>query len=323
MSRSFPPHHPYHRPLITVQDHDVLSGRGVNIALHPGNQRFRTLVTTRADENYCMSYSATEKKAVAEEIIKHIQSLDPPGRFLQRDGRGQITRGLNGPWTELTHSQAVKKTCQALRDCNRPDREGYAVGVAMPDDVAREAERLANSGMTSRQQAAATVAAEQASRTVGYSHPLPAYVTPQAAAAAAAAMDMSFKRDREEAFGTPTATSLDEDGRVSPSIENAAEWLKKQRTDEAAATAAAVAASADLNGYGQHHSDHVDAQVMASAAAVFHHQGAADLLQSSSSSKHEDEDDDHHHDDDDDDIGYQTHMALNADDVHQEGLNIL
>lgn len=196
MSRySYTPLH--QRPHIVVHDHDVLAGRGVNIALHPGNQRLRTLVTTRADDSFCTSYSATEKRAVAEEIVRHIKQLDPPGRFLKRDGRGQVSRGLSGPWEELTERDAVKKVCQALRDCNRLDRQGYAVGVAMPSDVVQAARHLQDTGLTGKQHAARAAA--------------------EVAAAQAAATIPSSKRDW---------------GRVSPSVENAAEWLKKQRTDE-------------------------------------------------------------------------------------------
>ncbi|KAL7484034.1 hypothetical protein ACHAW6_009676 [Cyclotella cf. meneghiniana] len=135
-------------------DNDVLCGRGVNIAAHPGNERFRTLITTRSDAAYCHTYSATEKRAVAEEIVRHINSLDPPGRFLKREGRGHVTRGLNGPWEELSHKEAVKKACQALRDCNRPDRETYALGVAAPDDVQAVAEERARSGISGKEYAA-------------------------------------------------------------------------------------------------------------------------------------------------------------------------
>lgn len=142
-----------------MTDNDVLSGRGVNIAAHPGNERFRTLVTTRADANYCDTYSATEKKAVAEEIVRHISSLDPPGRFLKREGRGQVSRGLNGPWEELSRREAIKKTCQALRDCNRGDRATYAHGVAAPEDVKAVAQELATSGVGLKERA--TKAAEE------------------------------------------------------------------------------------------------------------------------------------------------------------------
>mmetsp|Transcript_21730 Transcript_21730/g.39188 ORF Transcript_21730/g.39188 Transcript_21730/m.39188 type:complete len:455 (+) Transcript_21730:399-1763(+) len=155
MSMRYPPQHQqYSKPPIVVTDNDVLSGRGVNIAAHPGNERFRTLVTTRADASYCETYSATEKKAVAEEIVRHISSLDPPGRFLKREGRGQVSRGLNGPWEELSRREAIKKTCQALRDCNRSDRATYAHGVAAPTDVKEVAEELATSGLALKDRAA-------------------------------------------------------------------------------------------------------------------------------------------------------------------------
>jgi len=151
----------FNRPPIVVSDNDVLSGRGVNIAAHPGNERFRTLVTTRADDDYCEGYSAMEKKAVAEEIITHIASLDPPGRFLKREGRGQVSRGLNGPWEELSRKDALKKTCQALRDCNRSDRATYADGVQAPEDVKAVADEIATGataeGVTLKDRAARSV----------------------------------------------------------------------------------------------------------------------------------------------------------------------
>lgn len=202
------PHH--HSQQIVVHDHDVLSGRGVNIAHHPGNQRFRTLVTTRTDETYCASYSASEKRAVAEEIVRHIKDLKPPGRFLKREGRGQVSRGLQGPWEELTDKEVIKKTCQALRDCNRLDRQGYANGVAMPTDVVQSAQKRSELGLTGKQQAARAAA--------------------EAAAAQAAATIPE----------STTASSKRDWGRISPSVENAAEWLKKQRTDDSNAPAIAT-----------------------------------------------------------------------------------
>eukprot|EP00578_Thalassiosira_sp_NH16_P007083 CAMPEP_0181121886 /NCGR_PEP_ID=MMETSP1071-20121207/24996_1 /TAXON_ID=35127 /ORGANISM="Thalassiosira sp., Strain NH16" /LENGTH=446 /DNA_ID=CAMNT_0023206773 /DNA_START=363 /DNA_END=1703 /DNA_ORIENTATION=- len=153
MSQRYPPHQQFTKPPIVVTDNDVLSGRGVNIAAHAGNERFRTLVTTRADASYCEAYSATEKKAVAEEIVRHITTLDPPGRFLKREGRGQVSRGLNGPWEELSRRESIKKTCQALRDCNRADRATYAHGVAAPEDVKQVAQELATSGVALKERA--------------------------------------------------------------------------------------------------------------------------------------------------------------------------
>jgi len=168
--------------LITVHDHDVLSGRGVNIAHHSGNQRFRTLITTYHDESYCTSYSASEKRAVATEIITHIQALDPPGRFLKRLGKSQVSRGLHGPWQQLLDKEACKKTCQALRDCNRADRSGYADGVSRPLDVVAMAQKVSDTGLTTRERA--TVAAANAAT--------------DAALAAQKAASESLKRRRPE-----------------------------------------------------------------------------------------------------------------------------
>jgi len=147
---------------IVVHNHDVLSGRGVHIAHHPGNERFRTLVTSFTDKHYCTSYTVAEKKALAVQIIHHIRSLDPPGRFLKREGKAAASRGLAGPWQVLTERETIKKACQALRDCNRQDRVGYADGVKPPEDVKKIAENLSQSGLSVRERAvAAAVALER------------------------------------------------------------------------------------------------------------------------------------------------------------------
>jgi hypothetical protein len=160
-------HHHLLRAPVVVQDNDILCGRGVNIAQHPGNERFRTLVQARADDNYCESYSASEKKSVAEGIIEHLNKLDPPGRFLRRDGSGKKLRGLAGPWEVLNERDAIKKTCQALRDCNRSDRTGYAAAVETPEDVIEATTKRKASGLTNKQMAAARVAASQAAAQAG------------------------------------------------------------------------------------------------------------------------------------------------------------
>jgi hypothetical protein len=140
------------QPYIRVTDHDVLSGRGVNIAQHAGNERFRALIFSRHDVNYCHAYTTAEKRAIAEEIVGHIKSLNPPGRFLRRCGRSNRTiRGLDGPWEELTKDEAIKKTCQALRDCNRQDRTGYAASVSIPEDVSASKQARSVLGLTNKQ----------------------------------------------------------------------------------------------------------------------------------------------------------------------------
>jgi len=166
------------QPILEARDHDVLCGRGVNISHHPGNERFRSLITNYRDHSYCTSYSASEKKAVALEIIQHIQSLVPAGRFLKRDTRGgQSPRGRDGPWVELGEREAIKKTCQALRDCNRHDRHGYATGLKQPNDVMQQAQQVKDTGMSNKQRASRAAAKQ--------------------AAVAAAAAQANLKRTRE------------------------------------------------------------------------------------------------------------------------------
>lgn len=172
------------KPIIIVHDNDVLSGRGVNIAQHPGNQRFRTLITTFQDKDYCTAFSSGEKRASAMKIIEQIKALDPPGRFLKRDGGGQLSRGLAGPWQELSDRDAVKKTCQALRDCNRQDRQGYAKGITTPDDILEFVEQANQIPARERAVAAAEAVAGDASSRVFES--------------VDATSDKSNKRPREE-----------------------------------------------------------------------------------------------------------------------------
>lgn len=287
-------HQQLNRPPIVVHDHDVLSGRGVNIAQHPGNQRYRTLISTRKDADYCEKYTTTEKRAVAEEIIKHIHSLDPPGRFLKREGGGRSNRGLSGPWDVLNHDACVKKVCQALRDCNRQDRSGYADGVPKPTDVVVAHEKRKQSGLTPKQQAAAAagaVAAHMAALddarfgTIGGLGGMHAGMPPTGPdadqLAAAAAMNC---------------------GRVSPTMAEAAHTLyaKRQRTDDghvpvqpvphdayhhhaAAAAAAAAAAPVPVDHTHVHVYPHphtgagVNGEAAAAAAASWANHGQGDV----------------------------------------------
>lgn len=115
--------------IIFVHDNDVLSGRGINISDHPGNQRFRVLIANQTDTSSFTSCPTVGKRTVANEIVKQVKRWNPPGRFLKREGKKQVRRGLVGPWIELSGEEVIKKICQALHDCNRLDRHGYANGV--------------------------------------------------------------------------------------------------------------------------------------------------------------------------------------------------
>jgi len=90
----------------TPHDNDVIKGRGNGANLHPGNIRFRQLVKV-AREGYALG-SKADKKRYAENILQYISSLDPPGRFLDKDDKGQ--------WFVMDAKKSKAKTRQALRE---------------------------------------------------------------------------------------------------------------------------------------------------------------------------------------------------------------
>ena len=213
---------------IIVHDHDVLAGRGINIAQHPGNERFRALVTSHADDDYCAKYSTTEKRAVAKQIIDHIRNLVPPGRFLRRPSRQHSARhskGLDGPWEELSPDEVLKKTCQALRDCNRQDRTGYASAVAVPTDVRENLHRRTQTGLTNKQQAEKAAAkARLEADAIAELHMFGSNVPPSALEVTSGSPASATMPSAAPSSGVSIAA-----GSISPSIESAAHWLKQQR----------------------------------------------------------------------------------------------
>jgi hypothetical protein len=50
-----------------------------------------------------------QKMAISRSIVEAVRSLDPPGRFLDKDPE-------TGLWHDIGHKKAVEKTSQALRD---------------------------------------------------------------------------------------------------------------------------------------------------------------------------------------------------------------
>ena len=84
--------------------HDVLAGRGNSINSHPGNQYFRSLVRHLKNE-----YVITPKRGkplFAKLIVKHIQALQPLGRFLKKN-KGNL-------WEDIGQKQAHNKTRRVL-----------------------------------------------------------------------------------------------------------------------------------------------------------------------------------------------------------------
>lgn len=236
MSRKAQPVFSWDSPQIVPTDHDVLSGRGVNIAQHPGNERFRALVNSRYDSNYCSQYSTPEKRAVATEIITHIKSLDPPGRFLKRVGRSKNARGLEGPWEELTEQEVIKKTCQALRDCNRQDRSGYAASVAVPDDVRMTQEKRATIGLSNKELAERAAAMRDPNTHFQGQPSHNSFVATSQVSHSYQGFQTSFaEEDNRKRAPASIDTSVTENS-LSPCKPESLDWFKKPRLSYADAT---------------------------------------------------------------------------------------
>jgi len=155
-----PPSQPIVENPFGVHDHDVLCGRGAFVNGHVGNQRLRELAIER--KHAFDSGNFSEKRSLATEIVTHIRSLDPPGRFLRKrsssskskdpatsgsgvaDGGESATDGesskggstaiattsatgagdvLECEWEELPDERAIHKACQVMRDIDRSDRK--------------------------------------------------------------------------------------------------------------------------------------------------------------------------------------------------------
>ena len=98
---------------------DVISGRGGLSNHHEGNKPYWRLVYERRP-NYRASETATEKNAIAEEIVATIHSQQ--GRFLQRE------KGTK-KWFLLPKKVIIDKVKQALRDKYIPEFLKEELGV--------------------------------------------------------------------------------------------------------------------------------------------------------------------------------------------------
>lgn len=92
---------------ITVPNaNDILCGRGKTINAHTGNIQFLSII-----KNMKGNYNAAElnKKIYGKLVVQAIQSLNPPGRFLQKDKEDDL-------WYDIGEQKALLKTRVALRE---------------------------------------------------------------------------------------------------------------------------------------------------------------------------------------------------------------
>lgn len=104
-----------------LTESDVLCGRGGMTNHHAGNIFFRKLV--RMKQEIYLQASKREKASVARDIVSFIRNMNPPGRFLKKDGNS---------WKDIGDRKAREKTSQALRE-GAPDLRGELVCEGTPD----------------------------------------------------------------------------------------------------------------------------------------------------------------------------------------------
>ena len=94
----------------SVRSEDVLCGRDRLIHAHPGNRRFRHLVTMYR-ERYQSAKHREEKTKMTTKIVETVKSYG--GCFLKQEG---------GSWHEVDQAYAHEKVSHALRSAKDPNR---------------------------------------------------------------------------------------------------------------------------------------------------------------------------------------------------------
>lgn len=93
--------------IIIPRDHDILLGRGGKNNGFAGNEQLR--IMARAMRDRYMVSSKKEKSAIARDLVKQVQDLSPPGRFLKREN-------VTAAWEEVDLASGKEKASQCLRD---------------------------------------------------------------------------------------------------------------------------------------------------------------------------------------------------------------
>ena len=95
------------RRTVMPHNNDVLLGRGGNNNKHIGNAQLRSLA--RAHVATYSRASKKDKSKISREIVNHVRSMNPPGRFLKR-------HQFSEEWEDVGDDIAREKASQALRD---------------------------------------------------------------------------------------------------------------------------------------------------------------------------------------------------------------
>ena len=86
----------------------VLCGRGGHATCHPGNLRFRQLMSVYRSRY--LGANRNGKSRVAMDALQEWRSQDPPGRFLKKSNMGDDN------WNDVGDTEARRKVAQTLRE---------------------------------------------------------------------------------------------------------------------------------------------------------------------------------------------------------------
>jgi len=95
-----------------INDKDVYCGRDKRSHIHPGNKRFRKLITEHR-ESYQTAVLREEKTRITAQIIEIVHKYG--GRFMKSDEK-------SGKWFEVSEAYAHDKVSHALRSAKDPHR---------------------------------------------------------------------------------------------------------------------------------------------------------------------------------------------------------
>lgn len=111
-----------------ILDHDTLFlwlVSGLQSTNKSSNILFVCRLKTCLQEVY-VSSTKRQKMSISRSIVEAVRSLDPPGRFLEKNPE-------TGLWSEIGHKKAVEKTSQALRDGAASLRKQLSADLGDPD----------------------------------------------------------------------------------------------------------------------------------------------------------------------------------------------
>ena len=92
--------------IIAPTGYDIICGRGKKSQKNGGNRRFHDAIAAHK-ERYQQAERKSVKTQISLDILRHLQTSSPAGRFIKKEG---------GKWIELEDSSVREKIGQALRE---------------------------------------------------------------------------------------------------------------------------------------------------------------------------------------------------------------